>query len=121
MLSMPRIDADLDIALLRLDIESARELWLSLKIRYCQWDALAKALNALLPPGNKFSGGPVSCTDLMKACLSKQGGRLSESEVPHVVLFCNEASPILVDLTLLDEEDETPIGSDALDAAMQME
>jgi hypothetical protein len=36
LLSKPHIAADLDIALLRLDIESATELWLSLNIRYRQ-------------------------------------------------------------------------------------
>jgi hypothetical protein len=121
LLSKPHIAADLDIALLRLDIESATELWLSLNIRYRQWDALAKALNALLPAGKKFSGGLVPCTDSMKAWLSKQGGRLSESDVTHVTSFRNEASTILVDLTQLDEEDGAPIGADVLDAAMQVE
>jgi hypothetical protein len=82
---------------------------------------LAKALNALLPAGKKFSGGLVPCTDSMKAWLSKQGGRLSESDVTHVASFRNEASTILVDLTQLDEEDGAPIGADALDAAMQVE
>jgi hypothetical protein len=87
LLSKPHIAADLDIALLRLDIESATELWLSLNIRYRQWDALAKALNALLLAGKKFSGGLVPCTDSMKAWLSEQGGRLSESDVTYVASF----------------------------------
>jgi hypothetical protein len=69
LLSKPHIAAGLDIALLRLDIESATELWLSLNIRHRQWDALAKALNALLPAGKKFSSGLVPCTDSMKAWL----------------------------------------------------
>jgi hypothetical protein len=51
VLAKPDVASKLRITLLRLDIESASELRLSMNIRHRQWDAVAQAENALLPDG----------------------------------------------------------------------
>lgn len=46
-------------------VESATELWLSINVTGRQWDAIAKALNTLLPAGEKHTGGIVLSTNTM--------------------------------------------------------
>lgn len=48
-----RIQQELDILVLRLDVVSATELWLSINVTARQWDAIAKELNSRLPQGVK--------------------------------------------------------------------
>jgi hypothetical protein len=118
LVQRPEIASMLGVAVPRLDVESATELWLSQNIRYRQWDAVAKAINALLPLGQKFIGGILPCTDTMKSWLINQGGRLSEDDAIHVASLVDEANADLVDLTR-DEDDAETCGEDGQSSSPQ--
>lgn len=64
-LELPEVASLLRIMLLKLDKPSATALWLSLQFSHEQWDSMAKALNELLPKGEKFKGGVIPCTTTM--------------------------------------------------------
>lgn len=64
-LAEPEIRRKLSVALVRMDVPSAVALWLTLAVKNEAWDDMAKALNVLLPEGQKFSGGVIPCTTTM--------------------------------------------------------
>jgi hypothetical protein len=94
----PDISALLNIATLRLHVESAAELWLTMQLRHDQWDGLAKGLNTLMPKGEKFKGGMLPRTERLIAFLREQGGRLKAEDVEVVN-------------NLLVEEDAASVGT----------
>jgi hypothetical protein len=53
----------------------------------------------------------------MKSWLTKQGGKLNDSDVARVALLSDEAITNFVDLTLPGEGDQVLSGADTLDAA----
>jgi hypothetical protein len=95
----PDISALLNIAILRLDVESAAELCLTLQLRHDQWDGLAKGLNTLMPKGEKFKGGILPRTERLIAFLTEQGGRLKAEDVEVVnSLLVEEDAASVVDV-----------------------
>ena len=91
----PEIRDKLAIALIRLDVPSAVSLWLTLAVKNEQWNAMAKALNALLPGRDKFKGGVLPCTTTMVAwCVQVAALSLSKSKLPQrVATCCNGSAP----------------------------
>jgi hypothetical protein len=100
----PDISALLNIAILRLDVESAAKLWLTLQLRHDQWDGLAKGLNTLMPKGEKFKGGMLPRTERLIAFLTEQGGRLKAEDVEVVNnLLVEEDAASVVDVVSSDD------------------
>jgi hypothetical protein len=80
----PDISAKLNIVILRLDVESAAELWLTLQLKHDQWDGIAMGLNTLMPEGEKFKGGMLPRNERLIAYLKEQGGQLKAEDVEEV-------------------------------------
>jgi hypothetical protein len=115
ILREPEIADLLDIAIIRLDKASAASLFLSLDMRLHQWETLAKALNALLPKGEKYIGGVLPNSTTLIAWLRQVGARLQFEDVIPVDVDL-ESDVGVIDLAGLsddsDDEGEAPKRSD---------
>jgi hypothetical protein len=101
----PDISAKLNIAILRLDVESAAELWLTLQLKHDQWDGIAKGLNTLMPEGEKFKGGMLPRNERLIAYLKEQGGQLKAEDVEEVSnLLVEDDEASVVDVVSSDDD-----------------
>jgi hypothetical protein len=101
----PDISAKLNIAILRLDVESAAELWLTLQLKHDQWDGIAKGLNTLMPEGEKFKWGMLPRTEWLIVYLKGQGGRLNAEDVEEVSnLLVEDDEASVVDVVSSDDD-----------------
>jgi hypothetical protein len=64
-----------------LDIESAADLWLSLRVKHSQWDQLAAELNKQLSTKEKYKRGVMPRTDTIIKWLIDNGARLQFEDV----------------------------------------
>jgi hypothetical protein len=80
-LKEPEVAWALDVCIVRLDIESAADLWLSLRVKHSQWDQLAAELNKQLFAKEKYERGVMPRTDTIIKWLIKNGARLQFEDV----------------------------------------
>jgi hypothetical protein len=95
----PDTAANLKAVTIKLDVASAAELWLSMHIKQDQWDDMAKALNSRMPPGQKFTGGVLPCTNTIISWLKKCGAELQAEDVELVTAaeLCGHSGMEMVD------------------------
>jgi hypothetical protein len=80
-LEEPEVASALDVRIVRLDIESAADMWLSLRVKHSQWDQLTAELSTQFSTKETCKRGVMPRTDTVIKGLINNGARLQLEDV----------------------------------------
>jgi hypothetical protein len=110
-LNEPEVASELDVCIVRLNIKSAADLWLSLRVNHSHWNQLAAGLNKQLPTKETYKRGRVMPrTDTIMKWLINNGARLQfEYVLGADMIYVGSEELYVVHLASDDElEDDVP-------------